>query len=159
MEDRKILWVSDFSETAAMSLKTTKMLSKIPNQQVIALHIIDNPLDSIYRPEETSPINRLTHAEKVVKERFKKMFDEVGLSSEFYKILAMPGQLGGQVGEEIMEVAKKEKPWIIIMGRGSKLERLLGSVSEYVLANARCPVIIVGRKVSEKSLDIPPSIN
>jgi nucleotide-binding universal stress UspA family protein len=43
----------------------------------------------------------------------------------------------------------------IILGKESVgLERILGSVSEFVLNNAKCPVLIVGNKVKGGWLEI-----
>ena len=52
----------------------------------------------------------------------------------------------GEPGEAILKIAKGENASFVIMGsRGqSKLRRtLMGSVSDYVMHHANCPVIVV----------------
>jgi|LQYC01.1.fsa_nt_gi Universal stress protein UspA and related nucleotide-binding proteins len=154
MIPRKILWASDFSEISIEALKTTQLLSNIPQQQLIALHVIENPMDNLYKPEESVPINRLDHAETIVKEKFEKIFEEFCLSPKFYKIVVVTGQIGEHTGDKIIEVANKERVWLIIMGREAKgMKRLLGSATEYVLSHTTCPVLIVRGKLNEEIFD------
>ena len=60
----------------------------------------------------------------------------------------IPGKIGtmsGKAGELIVEMAKTEKAGLVVIGtRGlSRLKRTLaGSVSDYVLHHAHCPVVI-----------------
>jgi nucleotide-binding universal stress UspA family protein len=51
----------------------------------------------------------------------------------------------GDPGSKIVAESKKEDIELIVMGRKSETteEKLLGSVSEYVLQNSKCPVLIV----------------
>lgn len=69
------------------------------------------------------------------------------LVSLFHQIPAKSVILNGdKPGEEIVKAAADEKGGLIVMGtRGLGLIRrtLLGSVSEYVVHHANCPVTIV----------------
>ncbi|WAC07728.1 MAG: universal stress protein [Thermodesulfobacteriota bacterium] len=157
--ERKILWASDFSEMSIEALKTTQVLSFIPQQELIALHIIENPMDNLYKPEDSVPINRLTHAEDIVKEKFKKIFEEFGIAPKFYRIEVLTIEIGKHAGDKIIEVADKEKVWLIIMGREAKgMKRLLGSTTEYVLAHAKCPILIVRGKIDEEIFEGHPRL-
>lgn len=60
-------------------------------------------------------------------------------------------------GEHVVQVAKKENGTVIVMGtRGlGKIRRtILGSVSNYVLNHAPCPVLVVRPKKDEWLTDV-----
>jgi nucleotide-binding universal stress UspA family protein len=87
-------------------------------------------------------------------EAVKKRNDEIGnMTDEFMNVLRakhIPGKLlvlqGDKPGELITKAAQEEKADIITIGtRGlGKIRRtVLGSVSEYTLHHAHCPVTVV----------------
>ena len=51
----------------------------------------------------------------------------------------------GEPGPKIVEEAKKQDIELIVIGRRSETTeaKLMGSITEYVLENSRCPVLIV----------------
>jgi nucleotide-binding universal stress UspA family protein len=51
----------------------------------------------------------------------------------------------GEPGPKIVEQAKKEDIELIVIGRRNETteEKLLGSISEYVLKHSKCPILIV----------------
>jgi nucleotide-binding universal stress UspA family protein len=148
---QQVLWATDFSEISILALKATRFLGSMPHQLLLALHCIDDPLNRIYKPEETSTVNMLNHAREISKKNLNDLFSELGIPEDKYKTIIKVGK----ASEKILDVAEEEKVISIIMGKESKgLERILGSVSEFVLNNAKCPVLIVGSDVKAGWLKI-----
>jgi nucleotide-binding universal stress UspA family protein len=149
----KILWATDLSKASLLALASAHMFRKIPKQTLVALHVVENPLDPMYKPEETTPPYMVEHAVGVAREKLRKVMSRCGFSEALYEC-----EIAVEVGapeEKIMEVAEREKVWMILMAKETKgLGKLLGSVSEYVLGKAKCPVLIVGIKVDESWLNI-----
>jgi len=141
---RKVLWATDFSDMSVLALKATRFFRRMPSQVLCAVHTIDDPLDRMYKPEETSTVDMVDHARRVSEEKLKDMLAQIGIPAEQYKIIIKIGD----AGEKILETAEEEEVRFIILGKESRgLERIMGSVSEFVLNNAKCPVLIVGNKV------------
>ena len=72
---------------------------------------------------------------------------------ETVKQLGLENQLGrvveGTAGPELCAVARAEEASAIVIGsrgRGRLKRALLGSVSDYVVRNAPCPVVVVGER-------------
>ena len=150
---KKILWATDLSKASLLALGSTRMFRRIPEQTLVALHVVENPLDPVYKPEETTPSKMVEHAVEVARERLTKIMDRCGLSEALHEC-----EIIIEVGapeEKILETAEREKVWVILMAKETKgLGKILGSVSEYVIDKAKCPVLIVGRKVDGSWLDI-----
>jgi nucleotide-binding universal stress UspA family protein len=105
----------------------------------------------MYEPEETSTVDMVDHASRISEKKLKGLLAQVGIPAERYKIIIKVGD----PGEKILEAAEEEEVRFIILGKESVgLERILGSVSEFVLNNAKCPVLIVGNKVKGGWLEI-----
>jgi nucleotide-binding universal stress UspA family protein len=148
----KMLWATDFSKASLLALGSAHVFRKLPKQKLIALHVIEDPLDPVYKPEETTPPDMVQHAIKVSKEKLTKVMNLCGFSQDPYEC-----EIIVEVGtpeEKILEVAERENVWVILMTKETKgLGKLLGSVSQYVLSKAKCPILIVGRKVDKSWLD------
>ena len=72
---------------------------------------------------------------------------------ETVKQLGLENQLGrvieGTAGPELCALARAEQASAIVIGsrgRGRLKRALLGSVSDYVVRNAPCPVVVVGER-------------
>ncbi len=143
---RKVLWSTDFSETSLLALKATRFLRSMPDSVLLAMHCIDNPLDDIYETATTSTVKMVDHARDVSKKKLQKILSEIGIPEERYRLIVKVGD----PGEKILEVSEEEKVASIVLGKDSRgLERLMGSVSEHVVNRAKCPVLIVGRRVKD----------
>ncbi|GEM_PF-3223134 len=141
---KKVLWSTDFSEVSLLALKATRFLRTMPDSMLLAMHCIENPLDDIYETATTSTVKMVDHAREVSRRKLEKILSEIGIPEKDYRLIIKVGDSG----EKILEVSEEEKVASIIMGKESKgLERLMGSVSEYVVNRAKCPVLIVGQRV------------
>lgn len=85
-------------------------------------------------------------------ENAKKLMDEIVSGLDFSGIEIEKEVLFGEPYLKILETAQNEKIDLIVMGnRGfSKIKRFfLGSVSQRVISEASCPVLIIHGEVSE----------
>jgi nucleotide-binding universal stress UspA family protein len=113
---------------------------------IVILHSIDLDAISDDNVEGSEPSIRLWDQSKskikALDDKFRWKLNENGL----------PGKIRtetGKPGEVIVRVAVEEKVGMIVIGsRGlSKIKRTLaGSVSDYVLHHAKCPVVICKQK-------------
>ena len=70
---RKVLWATDFSDMSVLALKATRFFRKMPSQILCAVHSIADPLDQMYKPEETSTVDMVEHARRVSEKKLKDM--------------------------------------------------------------------------------------
>ena len=152
----KTLYSTDFSPLAEVALDYVKKLKEAGEKEVIVVHVVDDL--SIELPEGADLLNEKElykilpevdqeYVTSLVErlEAIKKMLESEGLSVKLYLKY-------GNIPRQIVEVAKKEKVRLIVMGahgKGLLTEILLGSVSTDVIRNAKCPVLIVKRREEE----------
>ena len=148
---KKIVFATDFSETAQKAYEKLKQIRTECNaQSVIIVNVVDErevdaisnmegfysiQLDKIREEVEQELVRR---AEENV-EKCKKELKELGFDVEVRIIVGIPY-------EEIVKIADKEGAGLIVMGshgKGIIQELLIGSTSEKVLRKAKCPVLIV----------------
>jgi universal stress protein A len=143
---QRILCPVDFSETSVAAFDYAARLAEEVSAEVVVLHAFDEPatldmhgqhtpadatlrvrLDAIRRAGDTVPLHHILHA--------------------------------GPAGEVICWVAQDRDCDLIVMGthgRTGLAHLLFGSTAEYVLRNARCPVLTVRRRpVNEPPLKEP----
>jgi nucleotide-binding universal stress UspA family protein len=149
----KILVTHDGSPLASAALPHAVAIATKFNAEVILLHVLDSeetetpviysvgmyPMN-IYRTATDETVKQLVS--KVKKELItiqKRIHNKGVLSiSNIVKV--------GFAPTEIIKVAKKEDCDLIVMsthGRAGLKRAVLGSVTDYVLRNAHCPVLVV----------------
>lgn len=150
---KKILITYDGSELASSAIPHATYLAKLLHSEVILLHVINSveqeiamtSTASIY-PGNMPAINTM----EIVKANKVKAANEV---SKIRKLLTESGitkvsarVVEGVPGKKIVDIANKEKCDLIIMsthGRSGLGRALLGSVADYVIRNALCPVLVI----------------
>jgi nucleotide-binding universal stress UspA family protein len=142
---RKILYPTDFSDTAGKAIPFLKQLKDTGTEEVIILHIIDTyrlRIPSIY-----APTNLISFIDKMVieaTEKAKKVADvltDAGIGTRIRIEQGLPFR-------EILRVEDEEDVSIIVIGshgRSNIEEMFLGSVSDNVMRKSKCPVLIVKR--------------
>jgi nucleotide-binding universal stress UspA family protein len=142
---RKILYPTDFSDTAEKAIPFLKQLKDVGAEDIIILHIIDTyrlRIPSIYMPT-----NLISFIDKMVieaTEKAKKVADVLtaaGIGTRIRIEQGLPFR-------EILRVEDEEDVSIIVIGshgRSNIEEMFLGSVSENVMRKSKCPVLIVKR--------------
>ena len=141
----KILYPTDFSDTAEKAIPFLKQLKDTGIEEVIILHVIDT-----YRlriPTIYAPTNLISFIDKMVIEATEKaqkvadVLTAAGIGTRIRIEQGLPFR-------EILRVEDEEDISIIVIGshgRSNIEEIFLGSVSENVMRKSKSPVLIVKR--------------
>ena len=142
---RKILYPTDFSDTAKKAIPFLKQFKDTGTEEVIILHVIDTyrlRIPSIY-----APTNLISFIDKMVIEATEKaqkvadVLTDAGIGTRIRIEQGLPFR-------EILRVEEEEDVSIIVIGshgRSNIEEMFLGSVSENVMRKSKSPVLIVKR--------------
>ena len=155
---KKILYPTDFSETAELALNQVKAFRTLKAEEVILLHVIDENdikkkdifslllgvagLNKSVEEFENELKNKLIEEAKSKMESIKKELEDVGYKVKDIVVVGVPYK-------EIVKIAEDEGVDIIIMGSHGKTnlrDILLGSVTENVIKKSNKPVLVVKRK-------------
>lgn len=135
-EIRVILHPTDFSEGCERSLRVARAMARDLGARLVLFHVV--PF-GFYANEMTVPIDPATYREALEEER--QLIDGPDLKYPVEARLAR-----GDAAEEILRAAAELDCGLIVMGTHGRtgLSRLLmGSVTEYVVPRAECPVLAV----------------
>jgi nucleotide-binding universal stress UspA family protein len=135
-EIRVILHPTDFSEGCESSLRVARALARDLGARLVLLHVVPY---GFYANEMTVPVDPGVYREALEEER--QLIDGPDLKYPVEIRLAR-----GDAAEEILHMAAELDCGLIIMGTHGRtgLSRLLmGSVTEYVVPRADCPVLAV----------------
>lgn len=133
---RVILHPTDFSRGCETSLRVARELARDLGARLVLFHVV--PF-GVYASEMAVPIDPEAYREALDEER--RLLDGADLK---YPIEARMGR--GDAAEEILRAAGEFDADLIVMGTHGRtgLGRLfLGSVTEYVMPRAECPVLAV----------------
>ncbi|MEJ5301552.1 MAG: universal stress protein [Thermodesulforhabdaceae bacterium] len=144
---RNILIPVDFSENSQRAVEYGLFMAKVNGAKVYMMHVISQRIvDAIHELSVKGYKGDFVEIMKSVRQdREKDMRSLVassmadGLEIEF--ILKE-----GKPGSEIMETVKEIKPDLIVIGhqgRSALGSFLLGSVAQYVLNHAPCPILVI----------------
>ncbi len=138
----KILVAVDGSGQSNRALKEALRIAQFANSKITLIHVY--PQD----PSSSTLISANQQFYKILKDSGKTVLGEaqkvVAAECEVVNVEAL--ELEGDAAEQIVQTAKDSKYNLIVLGaRGvNKLSGLiLGSVSQGVIKNAPCPVLIV----------------
>nr|HAD50109.1 universal stress protein [Algoriphagus sp.] len=155
----KVLVPYDFSEQAQYALDfTTNLASKLDNITVEVLHVLEIPtntsLGTMGGGEMMPEIeNQIFFVE--LTERRKKQMKELEEKFKSQKFEFKTKLKLGNAFQAISESINEEKPDLVVMGsKGSSglEEVLVGSNTEKVVRNAKCPVVTIKSPVDPKDL-------
>lgn len=133
----KVMVCYDGSDTARAVVEKTIDLFKAEKPEIQLIMVATETGDASMESEEADA-NWKREREEVLGER-ARWVNEQGL--EVDAILAV-----GEPRGMILEAVETKNPDIVVVGRlgESKLQRvLLGTVSSYLVRNAKCPVLVV----------------
>jgi nucleotide-binding universal stress UspA family protein len=151
----KILYPTDFSDTAGKSLQYIKELRKAGAQKIVLLNVIhQRALDtvetihkSVYFQDGRYEEDMDEAVQKLEEERRKKMASLAAeLEAAGFEVKTRIEK--GYPVKEILKVEKEEKVSAIVMGshgKGNLGEVLIGSVSEKVIRRSAKPVLVIKR--------------
>jgi universal stress protein A len=137
----RILCPIDFSETAAKALRYAERLAVASGAEVVVLNAFDVP-ENYDRPGQTRP------ADPDLVDRLKAVVP-VSPQVKFRHALH-----AGSPGEVICWLAQDQGCDMIVMGthgRSGLKHLFLGSVAEYVMRHAPCPVLVVRDKATKET--------
>ncbi|MDR4490216.1 MAG: universal stress protein [Candidatus Nitrosocosmicus sp.] len=137
----KILVPIDGSENSKRSFNYALHLSQNLEGEITLLHVADAP-PSVYLQSQ-KVLDELL--EKYSKER-EKVFDEYQQLAERESIKIKTKLIFGEPGQEIVKFSTKEEFDVIVIGNrgmGHLKEMIIGSVSDTVIHDAKCPVLLV----------------
>lgn len=138
---KKIIFASDGSDNAHRAgLAAIELAQDLSLKSIIVIHIAISP------PAQSRMIkadfDAHTLLEEDAKEIMKQTFEEIdkaGLSAEVHVAIGDPA-------DEIVKIAKNEDADLLVIGSrglGSITGVLIGSVSQKIVHEASCPVMIV----------------
>ncbi len=143
----KILLATDFQEQSLIALEYAKHYAKITNSEIVLLHVL----------EESSFLRKMfsSDSEAVkVNQQAQKLLNEIAEKAkpdcEIRTVVEY-----GKVYDKIIEVANREKPKFILMGKTeepSLSKRILGSNTLHVVNEAQFPILSVRGKDSVENL-------
>ena len=149
---RKILYPTDFSDSANAALSYVKKLKEAGAEEVILLHVYDERKIDIYweieaERHEKETLARAKH--EVVKRMLEKSYSklkqletdlqEVGLRTKLIVVEGIPYQ-------EIVKVAEDMGASLIVMGSHGErglIEKIIGSTTERVISHSPVPVLVI----------------
>lgn len=135
----RILFPTDFSETATKALKRAVALTEDFDAELFVLHVVDDTLVTTHVDSERKIIleelrrHALEEMKKQLPPELLENFDTIGAVKR------------GEPGKEIAAYAETHNCDLIVMGSHGRtgVQRvLLGSVADKVVRSAKCPVFI-----------------
>lgn len=142
----KILWSVDFSRDSKAAIRFSSNIGFPKESEGLLLHVITmkEELKRLGRASDlTAQLNQLQrHTIERVHHNLQQLAERFLPSPPTYTVLVKEGN----PGEEILSVLNKESVDLAVLGtRGlSGIKRfLLGSVSDWIVQEAPCPVLIV----------------
>ncbi|MFK7806407.1 MAG: universal stress protein [Saprospiraceae bacterium] len=153
---KKILFPTDFSAPAANAFKYALRYADRTSSTIEVLHVVYPTGESIDFPGlATQMTQKAMDVERELLTNFiTKGIEEVADELEERPMISRAMEIGGTVNA-ITRIAKRDEADLIIMGsRGtnrSRLEKMLGSIAEGVVAQSYCPVIIIPEDAKSKA--------
>lgn len=136
---QRILCATDFSDAATDAFRYAERLAKSANAELVVLHAFDVPKTLDYAGQ-TQP------ADPLIQERLNAVCASAHVP--------VTGVLhAGAPGEVICWVAQSRECDLIVTathGHTGLAHLLFGSVTEYVLRHARCPVLTVRQRTPDE---------
>jgi nucleotide-binding universal stress UspA family protein len=145
---KKILVPIDGSSNSFRALKEAINLAKFTNSQIIGIYVIPKDISALPLIDLLQPLSTLRPIgfQKKILKHGTKIITYAKEICEKNKTKFSGQIIKGNPGYDIVKFSNKNKIGFIIIGsrgKGPTTEIFLGSVSNYVIHKARCPVIIV----------------
>lgn len=149
---KRILFPTDFSAPSMKVLDYIPALQEAGTREVVLVHVIDSKDITLIASGGqgflgTVP-DRETEAQKELRGEIEHQIIDLRRALEKRGVKVIVRTPVGIPGKEIVATADVEGVSLIVIGshgRSNIRERLLGTVSEYVIKSARQPVLVVKR--------------
>jgi nucleotide-binding universal stress UspA family protein len=141
----RIMLPLDFSEHGDRALEYAVWFARMAGGTLHLVHVIANPADPMWKPEEVPTWELVPHSEKKARELLEataRRFLPPDCPREYHVCQGDPH-------EKLIDVAKQIDADLIVMsthGRGGVAHLMLGSVAARTVRHAPCPVFVVPRR-------------
>lgn len=145
-EEKKIVLIAiDGSPQAEAAFDWYITYAHTPKNELLLVHVADPPFVST---QQVMYMSKELWEEMLAQEKEKvqlledKFADKMRAAKVAGRIKAV---FNNRAGEALVDIAKEKKPIMVVMGTrgmGTMRRTILGSVSDYVLHHAHCPVMI-----------------
>lgn len=139
---KQILLPIDFTDHCERTAGHAAWLAQQSAGTLHLAHVVENPLDPVYKPEEVQRWVVVEHATKKARELLEDTA-RTCLPADCRRELHV---LGGDPSEKLVELAQTIAADLIVMsthGTSSIAHLLLGDIAEKVARHARCPVLLI----------------
>jgi nucleotide-binding universal stress UspA family protein len=147
----KILLATDGSKEAELALTTAVVLANSTNSELHVVTVaLGYPAYSIHKPEILE--QRRKQAEAILDEQAKKVRKAGGEIAQEHLRVSVRYR-----AEQIVRVAEDVGAGLIVMGSrglGGMRRALTGSVSDWVIRHAPCPVLVVRSKKEQAAYQL-----
>jgi nucleotide-binding universal stress UspA family protein len=139
---QRILLPIDFTQHCARTAQHATWIAQQSGGSVHLAHVIENPLDPVYGPDEVQHWVVVEHAN----EKARAMLEDTAtrcLPADLRRELHV---LSGVPSEKLVELAEAIGADLIVMsthGTSSIAHLLIGDIADKVARHARCPVLLV----------------
>lgn len=155
---KKILVTYDGSKLSLSALPHAVSLARMYNAELFLLHIIDQN-DSMIMGADASvyvaALQAVKRTIKLEKQQTQKQFAKIKANLEKNGLTNIKTSIQEGVAEDIIiNFAKSENCDLIVMsthGRSGIARTFLGSVTDYVLRHALCPVFVIHPIIPKKN--------
>lgn len=149
---KKILVATDFSTAAHNALRYAVQLAEATQAEILLYHVFAPPVLAVTEV----PFTILPGSAELKEENTKLLLNEAGYFNGNRKITVKCFTEEGEAVFKIVELAKKEKVDVIIMGMkrvGALTEYLIGSIATSVMKKSTVPVLLIPELYQYKKLD------
>ncbi|MBU2054996.1 MAG: universal stress protein [Proteobacteria bacterium] len=145
-QPRKILVPTDFSEDSNLAFRMALSIAVKYQARIFLLHVISNTVQQSlagYRLDQ-SIVDRVLNESIVFSN--EKLQEEIDKNQQSGNIKVIPDVRKGQPYEEILKEASERKIDLIVIsshGKTGLQKYFIGSVTEKVMKEAKCPVLLI----------------
>ncbi len=145
-QPRKILVPTDFSEDSDLAFQTALSVAATYQARIFLLHVISNTLQQSLSDycHDQNIVDRVMSGSIVFSN--EKLQDTIGKGKNNGNIKVIPDVRKGQPHEEILKEASERKIDLIVIashGETGLKKYFIGSVTEKVMKEAKCPVLLI----------------
>jgi len=151
----RILFPTDFSEPSMKVLGYIPALREAGTREVVLVHVIDQKEVALIASGGQGFLGTVpdqeTEAQRELREEIHHRIIDIRRALERQGLAVIVRMPIGSPGKEIVTAADAEGASLIVIGshgRSNIRDRLLGTVSEYVVKNAHQPVLVIKRDVA-----------
>jgi universal stress protein A len=141
---KRVMLPVDFSDHSDRIAQYAAWFAAAGQGTVHLVHVVSNPADSLYEPQEVPNWVMIDHANEK-SQQLLESFAQRSLPAGCRRELRV---MAGDPREKIMEAADEIGADLIVLsthGRSGIAHIVMGSVAEYIVRHAKCPVFIVRR--------------